>query len=56
MQRGFTNAATTQPLAQKAKAGFAQGVAMATQRQHPTDKAVANTTNSNVEGPLNAQN
>lgn len=53
MQRGFTNAAATQPLAVKGKAGFAQGKAMAEQRKHPTDKAVAGTTNTNVEGKLN---
>jgi hypothetical protein len=53
MQRGFTNSAGTQPLAQKGKAGFAQGKAMAEQRKKPTDKAVGGTTNSDVTGPQN---
>lgn len=53
MQRGFTNPATTQPLAQKAQAPFNQGVAMAQQRQNPTDKAVPGTYNSGKTGPLN---
>lgn len=53
MQRGFTNTAAVQPLAQKGKAGFAQGKAMAEQRKHPTDKAVAGTTNTDVQGKMN---
>ena len=51
--RNFTNPATTQPLAQYAKAPFAEGVRMATKRQHPTDAAVKGTTNDTRTGLLN---
>jgi hypothetical protein len=53
MNRGFTNEATQRPLVQKAQAGFAQGKAMAEQRQKPTDGMVKGTTNSTRTGLLN---
>lgn len=53
MQRGFTNAAATQPLAQKGKSGFAEGKAMAETRKHPTDKPVAGTTKDTRTGLIN---
>lgn len=53
MNRGFENAAKTGPVAQKGKAGFASGQAMANTRKHPTDKMVAGTTNSQKTGSLN---
>lgn len=53
MQRGFTNPATQLPLAQKSGSNFAQGKAMAEQRQKPTDKMVPGTTNTNKTGAMN---
>lgn len=51
--RNFENVAKNQPLARHAKPHFAEGVRMATQRQHPTDPTVKGTTGDTRTGLLN---